>query len=141
MPNSPFIAPSPFIILAAICQPPHLFRPPLLFETQALRSRIDVPSRLIFFWKKIRPPPLFTKRDFSRYYFLYIYVFTEMGLLYWWNLFFDFSITKFSICFFPLFSFKLESAVNFYVLLFSVKSIFCIKIIVLLLLILLIPKW
>ena len=34
MPTSPFIAPSPFIILAKICQPPRLFLPPLLFETR-----------------------------------------------------------------------------------------------------------
>ena len=34
MPTFPFIAPSPFIILAEICQPPRLFRPPLLLETR-----------------------------------------------------------------------------------------------------------
>ena len=34
LPPPPFIAPFPFIILAEICQPPCLFHPPLLFETQ-----------------------------------------------------------------------------------------------------------
>ena len=39
LPTSPFIAPSLFIILAEICQPPRLFRPPLLFETREYMYR------------------------------------------------------------------------------------------------------
>ena len=34
MPTPSFIAPFPLIILADICQPPRLFRPPVLFETR-----------------------------------------------------------------------------------------------------------
>ena len=44
LPTSSFIAPSTFIILAEICQPPHLFYLPLLFETRENQT-LDFQSR------------------------------------------------------------------------------------------------